>query len=177
MLDRIDTRILETLQADGRASQARVAQAVGLSAPAVNERIRKLEAAGIIQRYVAVVDPHKVGAAVTAFVEVFIEHPRSEAPFIKRVAAVTEVQEVHHVTGEFSLMLKVRTASMDTLRTLLMDTINALPGVRQTRTVIVLATAKEETRVTLAGANGDASDTPGPAARRARRRRTQEKTR
>ena len=81
MLDRIDRKILAALQNDGKVAQAKVAGAVGLSTPAVNERIRKLEAAGVIRRYVALVDPHQVGADVTAFVEVFVEHPRFEAAY------------------------------------------------------------------------------------------------
>ena len=128
---------------------------------------RKLEKAGVIRGYVALVDPHAVGVDVTAFVEVFVEHPRFEPAFIRAVTAVAEVQEVHHVTGEFSLMLKVRTASITSLRRLLIDTINTIRGVRQTRTVIVLATAKEDTRVAIddtadtsnGGANGGAGAT------------------
>jgi Lrp/AsnC family leucine-responsive transcriptional regulator len=150
MIDPIDIRILDVLQTDGKTPLAQVAEAVGLSVPAVHERIRKLEQAGVIRGYVARVDPEKVGAGVTAFVEVYVEHPSQEAPLIAAVTAVSEVQEMHHVTGESSLLLKVRTASIDTLRQLLLETINVLPGVRQTRTSIVLATAKEDTRVSLA---------------------------
>jgi Lrp/AsnC family leucine-responsive transcriptional regulator len=146
-LDARDRKILAILQRDARPSQAEIGRRLGMSAAAVNERLKKLENAGVIRRYVAVVDPRAVGASVTAFVEVFIEHPRFEAGFIAALRKRDEVQEVHHITGEFSLLLKVRVADMESLQQLLIQHINALEGVRQTRTVIALSTSKEESFV------------------------------
>ena len=155
-LDAKDRRILALVQRDAKLPQAEIARRVGLSAAAVNERLRKLENAGVIRRYVAVVDPPAVGASVTAFVDVFIEHPRFEPAFITRVMAMDEVQEVHHITGEFSLLLKIRVAGMEALQQLLIHHLNVLEGVRQTRTVIVLSTSKEESFVST-GAEGERS--------------------
>ena len=146
-LDERDRKIVALVQRDGKLSQAEIARRVGLSTAAVNERLKKLENAGVIRRYVAVVDPKVLGAQVMAFVEVFIEHPRFEAAFIERVRALDEVQECHHITGEFSLLLKTRVRDMEALQQLLIHRINALEGVRQTRTVIVLSTSKEESYV------------------------------
>jgi len=143
-LDERDRKILSLVQRDAKLSQAEVARHVGLSTAAVNERLRKLENAGVIRRYVALVDPRSVGMSITAFVEVFIEHPRHEARFLERLLELDEVLECHHVTGEFSLLLKVRVRDMDGLQQLLLHQINALEGVRQTRTVMVLSTVKEE---------------------------------
>lgn len=153
-LDEKDRRILALVQRDAKLPQAEVAKRVGLSAAAVNERLRKLEASGTIRHYAAIVDPRAVGAAIAAFVEVFIEHPRSEPAFIEKVLKLDEVQECHHITGEFSLMLKVRVADMEALQNLLIHKLNAHEGVRQTRTVIVLSTLKEESFV-AANAKGD----------------------
>jgi Lrp/AsnC family leucine-responsive transcriptional regulator len=153
-LDSKDRRILSLVQRDAKLPQAEIARRVGLSAAAVNERLRKLENAGVIRRYVAVVDPAAAGATVTAFVEVFIEHPRFESAFIARAQALDEVQEIHHITGEFSLLLKIRVAGMEALRQLLIHHFNAIEGVRQTRTVIVLSTSKEESFVAT-GAEGE----------------------
>jgi Lrp/AsnC family leucine-responsive transcriptional regulator len=153
-LDARDRKILSLVQRDGKLPQAEIAKRVGLSTAAVNERLRKLENAGVIRRYVAVVDPSAVGMGVTAFVEVFIEHPRFEPAFIAKVRAMDEVQEVHHITGEFSLMLKIRVAGMEALQQLLIHHLNALEGVRQTRTVIALSTSKEESFVAT-GAEGE----------------------
>ncbi len=154
-LDSKDRRILELVQRDAKAAQAEIASQVGLSTAAVNERLRKLENAGFIRRWSAIVDPRAVGATVAAFVEVFIEQPRYEAAFIERVLALDEVQECHHITGEFSLLLKVRVRDMDALRDLLLHQLNGMDGVRQTRTIMVLSTAKEESFVPTA-VKGDA---------------------
>ena len=143
-LDAKDRKILEIVQRDGSLAQAAIAKRVGLSTAAVNERLRKLEHAGVIRRWTALVDPAAVGVTITAFVEVFIEHPRFEAAFIERALKLDEVLECHHITGEFSLLLKVRTRDMEALKELLLRQLNAHEGVRQTRTVMVLSTDKEE---------------------------------
>ena len=149
-LDTRDRKILGLLQKDASVAQAEIARRVGLSTAAVHERIKKLEAAGVIRRWTVIVDPAVVGSPVAAFVEVFFEHPRYEASFLERVARVDEVQECHHVTGESSLLLKVRVADMESLQQLLLREVGAFEGVRQTRTVMALSTVKEETFVPVA---------------------------
>jgi Lrp/AsnC family leucine-responsive transcriptional regulator len=146
-IDAKDRKILGLVQRDGKLSQAEVAKHVGLSVAAINERLRKLERAGVIRRYAAIVDPRAVGSTITAFVEIFIEHPRHEAAFIERLLELDEVQECHYITGEFSLLLKVRVRDVDALQQLLLRELNVMEGVRQTRTVMVLSTAKEESFV------------------------------
>ena len=151
VLDLKDRQILEMLQVDAKTSQAEIARRVGLSAASVNERIHKLEQTGVIRRYVALLDDRKVGNDITAFIEVFIEHPRHEPSFIEKMLALDEVQECHHVTGEFSLLLKIRVRDMEALQHLLLRQLNALEGVRQTRTVLALSTSKEESYVPTGG--------------------------
>jgi len=150
LLDERDRRILNLVQRDAKLPQAEIARRVGLSAAAVNERLKKLESTGVIRRFAALVDARAVGVPITAFVEVFIEHPRLEPGFIERVLKMDEVQECHHVTGEFSLLLKVRVADMAALQKLLIEEINAHAGVRQTRTVMALSTLKEESYIPTA---------------------------
>jgi Lrp/AsnC family leucine-responsive transcriptional regulator len=149
-LDAIDRQILSLLQSNAKISQAKVAEAVGLTAPSVNERIRKLERAGYIRGYVALLDERKLGHDITAFVEIFIEHPRYEAGFIESVKDLDEILECHHITGEFSLLLKVRVTDMGAFRRLLIEKLNTVRGVRQTKTLIVLATAKEQHLIKVA---------------------------
>ena len=146
-LDSTDRHILALVQRDASLAQSEIAKRVGLSTAAVHERVKKLEAAGVIRRWTAVVDPTAVGALVTAFVEVFFEHPRFEKGFIERVLKLEAVQECHHITGEFSLLLKVRVSDMPALQTLLLEQLSGHEGVRQTRTVMVLSTVKEDTFV------------------------------
>lgn len=148
-LDHTDLLILALVQRDGKLAQSAIAKRVGLSTAAVNERLKKLEKAGVIRRYAAIVDPAAVGAGLTAFVEVFIEHPRHETTFIERMLGLDEVQECHYVTGEFSLLLKIRVRDVEALQDLLLHRLNCLEGVRQTRTLIVLSTLKEECLVPI----------------------------
>jgi Lrp/AsnC family leucine-responsive transcriptional regulator len=146
-LDGTDRQILSLVQKDSSLAQAEIGKRVGLSTAAVHERVKKLEAAGVIRRWTAVVDPSAVGAQVCAFVEVFFEHPRFEKGFIERAKKLDAVLECHHITGEFSLLLKVRVADMPALQELLLERLSSQEGVRQTRTVMVLSTVKEETFV------------------------------
>jgi Lrp/AsnC family leucine-responsive transcriptional regulator len=148
-LDVIDRKILALIQDNAKLSQAELAKAVGLTAPSVNERIRKLERGGVIRGYVALLDERKLGHDITAFVEIFIEHPKFESGFIEAVGGLDEVLECHHITGEFSLLLKVRVRDMAAFRKLLIEKLNTVRGVRQTRTLIVLATAKEQRRIKI----------------------------
>ena len=146
-LDGTDRQILTLVQKDSSLAQAEIGKRVELSTAAVHERVKKLEAAGVIRRWTAVVDPAAVGAQVCAFVEVFFEHPRFEKGFIERAKRLDAVLECHHITGEFSLLLKVRVADMPALQELLLEQLSSQEGVRQTRTVMVLSTVKEETFV------------------------------
>lgn len=149
-LDQRDHEILALVQKDAKMPQAEIGRRVGLSTASVNERLRKLEQAGVIRRYTALVDPQAVGASVAAFVEVSIEHPRFEPALIAHIRTLVDVQECHHITGEFSLLLKVRVRDMIALRELLLHQLNAREGVRQTRTIMVLETVKEEPTVMTA---------------------------
>jgi Lrp/AsnC family leucine-responsive transcriptional regulator len=109
--DATDLRILDVLQRDGRASFAELARAVSMSPSAVTERVRRLEEAGIIQGYTAVVDPERLGLAVLAFVR--LRYPTSNyKPFHDLVAATPEIVEAHHVTGDDCFVLKVTARSM-----------------------------------------------------------------
>jgi len=146
-LDEIDRRILDLIQRDAALPQAAIGRHVGLSTAAVNERLHKLRASGTIRRVAALVDPAALGASVTAFVEVFLDHARYEPGFIQRVVRLPAVQECHHITGEFSVLLKVRVRDMESLQRLVISQLNGLQGVRQTRTVMVLSTVKEESYV------------------------------
>jgi len=153
-LDARDRHILRLVQQDATLAQAEIARRVGLSTAAVHERLKKLEASGVIRRWTAVVDPAAVGVQVTAFVEVFLEHPRFEAAFLDRLKELDEVLECHHVTGEFSLLLKVRVRDVAALQHLLLEQLGSHEGVRQTRTAVVLSTEKEETFIAPGPAEG-----------------------
>jgi len=163
-LDDVDTRILGLLQEDCRTPLARLGDDVGLSAPAVLERIKKLEAAGVITGYHAVLDGRRLGLDVTAFIGVITSDPDSIGHFEREVTALENVLECHHVTGEYTFLLKVKTANTSTLERLISQ-IRSIEGVARTETTVVLSTHIE--RVQL-GLSADAP-TPPTATRRSRR--------
>lgn len=148
-MDAKDRKILELLQEDARLPQAEIGRRVGLSAATVNERIRRLTLEGAIRRWTVLVDDLRVGAELTVFVEVFIDHPKHEAEFVELMESLDSVQECHFVTGDFTCLVKAKVPDRDALRELVLDRINALPGVRQTRTYLVLQTRKEDPRVAI----------------------------
>jgi Lrp/AsnC family transcriptional regulator, leucine-responsive regulatory protein len=141
-MDAIDVRLVSLLQGSGRISQNELAHAVGLSAPAVAERIRKLEDRGVIEQYTAIVNPHSIGLDVTAFISVVINGSKYYPVFGQRVAERAEILECHSVTGQGSHLLKIRTDSTAALERLLSD-IQSWPGVQSTTTSVVLSTSKE----------------------------------
>jgi Lrp/AsnC family transcriptional regulator, leucine-responsive regulatory protein len=149
-MDQIDYSILSILQRDARVSQQQIAGRVGLSQPAVAERVRKLEQRRLIIGYAAQVDAARLGVDITAFVGVVIAHPRYFASFARKIAQVDEVLECHRVAGEFTYLLKVKTANTRTLDELLTRRLRTLPGVTRTFTTIALLSVKETTAVPIA---------------------------
>jgi Lrp/AsnC family leucine-responsive transcriptional regulator len=164
-LDDIDRHLLVLLQEDCRTSYARLGEQVGLSAPAVLERIKKLEVAGVIVGYHAAVDARSVGLDVTAFIGVITDSPDSLARFEEQVLGVADVLECHHVTGEYTLLLKVKTASTSSLERLI-SRIRALDGVARTETTVVLSTLSERATLPLATAAEPRNAAHGKRSRR-----------
>jgi Lrp/AsnC family transcriptional regulator, leucine-responsive regulatory protein len=148
-LDPIDYQLLDLLQTDAKATQTEMAEAVGLSQPAIADRVRKLEERGAIRGYVARLDARALGNDLCAFVGVRIAHPRHNDAFIERIQKLREVLECHRVAGLDSYLLKVVTESTGTLDRLISESLRRIPGVTRTHTTVVLSTVKEETQVPL----------------------------
>jgi len=147
-LDAIDLEILQTLQEDCKIPLARIGDRVGLSAPSVIERIKKLEQAGVVRGYHAVLDSRRVGLDVTAFIGVLISQPPEIQDFEGTVSALEGVLECHHVTGGYTLLLKVKTQNTSSLEQLISQ-VRAIPGVTRTETMVVLSTHTERSQVPL----------------------------
>lgn len=146
-MDSLDRKIIEYIQVFGRGSYAEIGAAAGLSVSAVNERLKKLEKQGAITGWGARVDPLAAGCPVLAFVHVMIERPEHEAAFLQLVRDEPAIQECHHVTGEWSYLLKVRAASLAALEDIIVRRIKALPGIPRSQTFIALSSAKETAAV------------------------------
>src|SRR5438046_2847467 len=139
-LDDIDVKVLATLQAQGRISWADLGEVLGLSPPAAAERVRKLEARGLIRGYTALVDPFALGYTLAAFIAVTLERPEHRQPFLKLVERLPEVQECHHVAGDYDYLLKVRCLNVRDLEQFISERLKGLKGLAQTRTTIILST-------------------------------------
>jgi len=149
MIDDIDALILELLQENARISQADVARAVGLAPSAVLERIRKLEARGIVKGYTALLDPHALDQRMLAFVAVRSAEAPGDESVARALAQCPEVLELHHVAGDDCYLLKVRARDAEHVGQLLRHRFGRIPGVVSTRTTIVLETVKETPRLPL----------------------------
>jgi Lrp/AsnC family leucine-responsive transcriptional regulator len=141
MLDARDRIILAALQADGRATFAEVGRRAGLAPSSVHERVRKLEEAGVIRGYRAIVDPVAIGLHVTALVSVTPLDPRHPDDVAERVAGLPEIEECHSVAGDYNYVLKVRAASPLALEEFLRRLRETAEV--QTRTTVVLSTPFE----------------------------------
>lgn len=148
-LDRIDRSILKLLRADGRMAHAQIAKEVGLSGPAVHERVRKLEQAGVIAGYTAVLDTESMDASHLAFCQVTLSEGSEFAmdePIVARICEEPSVLEFHRIAGEDCYLIKVRTSTNKQLERVLRR-IRSVKGVARTRTTIVLSTELEKPTV------------------------------
>lgn len=143
-LDRTDRAIVAALLADGRMSNAQLAEKVGLSPSPCWQRVRKLEDAGIISGYTAVVDSSRLGITETVFVEVMMERHDDDVldAFGHRLAALPEVLEIYLTTGEYDYLIKVAVAGTAGYEEFLRHKLYKVPGIRHTRSSFALRCLK-----------------------------------
>ena len=152
-LDRLDLRILSALQADGRITNLKLADAIGLSPTAVLARVQRLTRDGYILGYEARLNPLKLGAGMLVFVEVLLDRttPNVFDAFKAAVQVRPEIMECHMVAGGFDYLLKTRSADMNDYRNFAGTVLWQLPGVRETRTYAVMEEVKNSARLALPG--------------------------
>ncbi len=150
-IDRIDRRILDVLQRDGRISNLKLAECVALSPTAVLARVQRLTQEGYILGYEARLNPIKLGAGMLVFVEVLLDRTVNNVfeQFKAAVQVRPEIMECHMVAGGFDYLLKTRTADMNSYRAFAGDVLWQLPGVRETRTYAVMEEVKNSTTLAL----------------------------
>jgi Lrp/AsnC family transcriptional regulator, leucine-responsive regulatory protein len=150
-LDKIDLKILNALQQDGRISNLKLAEVVALSPTAVLARTQRLQREGYILGYEARLNPAKLGRGLTVFVEVLLERttPQVFEQFKAAAQARPEIMECHMVAGGFDYLLKTRVRDMVAYREFAGTALWQLPGVRETRTYAVMEEVKETTRLVL----------------------------
>ena len=152
-LDRLDLRILAALQVDGRITNLKLAEAIGLSPTAVLARVQRLTRDGYILGYEARLNPLKLGAGMLVFVEVLLDRttPNVFDAFKAAVQVRPEIMECHMVAGGFDYLIKTRSADMNDYRNFAGSVLWQLPGVRETRTYAVMEEVKNSARLALPG--------------------------
>jgi Lrp/AsnC family leucine-responsive transcriptional regulator len=150
-LDQLDLQLLEALQRNARSTFADLGTLVGLKAPAVHERVKRLEARGYLRGYAAQVDNRRLGFELTAFVGVITVAEKTYDELTAQIAMLPEVLEMHSVAGDETFILKVATRSTGHLDDFL-SRVKRIPGVSRTRTTIVLSTPFERPGVVVSEA-------------------------
>ena len=140
-MDNIDIKILKLLQADARMTVSEISNQINLSIPAVSDRVKKLEASGVIEKYVTIISPSRFRQELTAIMFITLERPKFTEKFVEFVQGEDEILECHYLAGDFDYALKIITENTATLEQLL-NRIKSAQGVIKTRTIVVLSTVK-----------------------------------
>ena len=143
MINSFDYKLVAHLMKQGRSTWAELGSILGLSAPAIADRVHKLEENGVIKGYTTLIDPERIGLGIAALISVTLDRPEQRKQFLDQIQNMTEILECHHIAGEEDYVLKVRCPDTKRLEYLISDELKAIPGVLKTRTTIILSTIKE----------------------------------
>jgi len=150
-LDETDLKILEILQVDGRITNAQLAKTVGISPPAMLDRVRRLEKARVISRFVALLDRKQVGIGVIAFVSVSLSvHQLSSLDNFRHIISeLDEVLECYQISGDSDFLLKVGLKSLDSFSDFVINKLTGIEGIQNITSSFVLDTVKYNTALPL----------------------------
>jgi Lrp/AsnC family leucine-responsive transcriptional regulator len=145
-LDKIDLQILRILQENGRITNLQLSGEIGLSPAPTLERVRKLENAGYIKSYHALVDEELLGLGIKTFIQVQLDFHKNNTiqTFMEELNQIKEVTECHHVTGECDFLLKVYVKDIKSYERLIMDKISRISVIKTFQTMMILSTSKKE---------------------------------
>jgi len=148
-LDITDRKIIDILQENGRITNTQLAAEIGISPPAMLERVKRLEKEAVIRRYVALVDPDKLGKGIMAIVAVSLAvHELSSLDrFMREINKLEEVLECYHITGDDDFVLKVVVQSVKEYESFVVQKLTRVQGIRNIRTSIILSTVKYKTKI------------------------------
>ncbi|MCG8634506.1 MAG: Lrp/AsnC family transcriptional regulator [Desulfobacterales bacterium] len=148
-MDKTDLEILKILQKKARIPNVEVARTIGMAPSAILERIKKLEARGVIQGYEVRLNPEMFHCAMTAFINIRVSAPSLIQDTGKQLSEIEQVQEVHYLAGGDTLMAKVKTSGNKELESVIREQISSISAVTATRTSIALSTFKESAKIQL----------------------------
>ena len=150
-MDKIDRRILQTLQQDGKLANNELAQQVGLSASPCLRRVKQLEDAGIIEKYVALVNPQKVNLGLTVFARIWLkgQDAKTVNHFIDSVREIPEIVECQLMAGDCDFFLRIVVSDLDAYRKYQIQHLNKITGIQNVKTEIPLQSIKQTTELPL----------------------------
>ena len=156
-LDKTDIKILGILQEDGRITNARLAQLIGISPPSALQRVRRLESSGVIEKYVALVVRDKIGLGLMAIiiVSLSLHQVASLRTVVEGLAELEEVLECYQLTGDVDFLLKVATKDMNSYTDFVNNKLSGIPGIQNIKTSFVLTTVKNSTSLRLPLQSGE----------------------
>lgn len=145
-LDKIDLQILKNLQQNGRITNLQLSNVIGLSPAPTLERVRKLEHAGYIKSYHALVDEELLGLGIKTFIQIQLDFHKNNTiqTFLDEVKEIKEITECHHVTGQCDFLLKVYVNDIKAYERLIMDKISRISVVKTFQTMMIMSTSKKD---------------------------------
>ena len=146
VLDRIDKKILNTLQENGRITNSKLSQIVGISAPATLERVKRLEQAGVISHFMAVVDPEKIGISITALVSIGLSLDNLESVEVikEKFSQLEEVVECYQIAGADDFILKVMARNIKAYGAFMNQKLTQIPGIHSIKSSFIIDNVKEK---------------------------------
>jgi len=150
-IDKLDMKILNLLQKDGRIKYSELATQVGLTTSPCIERIKRLERDGFIQSYTTVLNPKMLNQGMVVFVQVRLDRSIKDsfAKFRKSILALSQVQECYLVTGNYDFTIKARVSNMDAYRKFLESDLLSIPGVQESTSSVVIDAIKESLAIDI----------------------------
>ncbi len=139
-LDDLDTKILQVLQTDGRMPLTRLSEQLDIPHGTLRDRIRKMENAGVITRYEAIIDPPKIGLLISCFAELVLDHQVETERSLEFLKNIEEVTEVYLLAGETDALVRIWARDIEHLREILYGKFASVPGLIRSKTLTVLST-------------------------------------
>lgn len=142
-MDSLDIKILKLLQKNARITASEIGSRINLSVPAVSDRLKKLDASGVIEKYTIIINARKLNRNLTVIMFISLESPKYTNKFLEEVQKEEEILECHYLAGDYDYALKIITENTETLEKLL-NKIKGLSGISKTKTTVSLSTIKNK---------------------------------
>ncbi len=143
VIDSLDRIIIQMLQEDASLSNNEIAKKINLSPSATHERIRKLHSNGVIKKISAFIQASVIDKSLCAFIYVLIDTPKNNVRFLEEITKTSAIMECHHITGEYSYLLKVRVKNTQQLESFITESLKTKLGIIRSLTQIVLSSPKD----------------------------------